>query len=186
MFANEPDESLRCAREAAVAPVDETQLAPKINAFDTQQFHFAGFYLVARKTFADERHAGVRADKSFDHADAGQFHGDMHARAVRTEELIENLASVAGARKNQRLRSHFFQSHLRTLRQWIAHAHHESQAVLINVMHFQVWRLERQRHDTHVHGAIFYALQNLMAEVAVDADVHLRIAPLEFRKNVGQ
>ena len=35
-------------------------------------------------------------------------------------------------------------------------------------------------------GAVFDALQNFVAEIAINADVHQRKAPLKFRKNIGK
>ena len=42
VFADESDESLSGAREAAVAAVDETQLAEEVDTFYIKKFDFAG------------------------------------------------------------------------------------------------------------------------------------------------
>ena len=68
----------------------------------------------------------------------------------------------------------------------IARADHETQAVAMNLMHFQVGGFDGHGDDAHVDGAVFDALENLVAEIAVDADVHERIAALKFRKNIGE
>src|SRR5256885_10819328 len=49
-----------------------------------------------------------------------------------------------------------------------------------------VRRLQRQADDANVHGTIFHALQNFVAEIAIDADVHERIFALELRENFRQ
>src|ERR1700722_5160433 len=54
------------------------------------------------------------------------------------------------------------------------------------MMHAQVWRLRGQRYDANVHATIFNALQDLVAEVTINADVDLRKSPLKFRKNIRQ
>src|ERR1700757_4691275 len=98
-FADHVDEGLDGARQAAVATVDESEFAPEVDAFDGEKLHFTGFHLIAREAFADDGDADVGGDESFDHADAGKFHRDLQARPVRTEEFVEHLASVAGARE---------------------------------------------------------------------------------------
>src|SRR4029077_11778376 len=40
--------------------------------------------------------------------------------------------------------------------------------------------------DTDIHRTVFDALQNLVTEIAIDADVDLRVFALKFRKNVGE
>ena len=47
---------------------------------------------------------------------------------------------------------------------------------------FSVRRLDGQRNDADVDGAVFDALQNLVAEIAVDADVHQREIAAEIRQ----
>ena len=100
VFANHADERLRGAREAAVAAVDEAEFAPEIHAFDGEELHFPGFHLVLSKTFADKGDAGISGDETLDHADTGQFHGDVNARAVRPEEFVKHLAGEAGTRED--------------------------------------------------------------------------------------
>jgi len=56
----------------------------------------------------------------------------------------------------------------------------------IDVVHFQIRRLDGQGNDADVDGAVLDALENLVTEVTVDADVHQGIAALKFRKNVGE
>src|SRR5260370_19398187 len=73
-----------------------------------------------------------------------------------------------------------------TMSEWVIGADHEGQTVFVNVVHFQIRGLDGQGDDSHVYGAVLHALQNLVTEVAVYADVHQRIAPLKFRKNVGE
>src|ERR1700730_3092782 len=51
-------------------------------------------------------------------------------------------------------------------------------------MYFEVRRFKRQRHDAEIQRSISQPLQNLVAEIAIDADVHKRITALEFRENV--
>src|SRR6266446_9846726 len=101
VLANEGDKGLCGPREAAVAAVDEAKLTPEIDAFDVQKLYLASFHLVARETFADERNAGISADKSLDHTDAGKLHRDANARAIGAKQLVQNLARVASAGKNE-------------------------------------------------------------------------------------
>src|SRR5260370_15418756 len=54
------------------------------------------------------------------------------------------------------------------------------------MMHLQIRRLDGQRDDADVNRAVLDALQYLVTEVAVDADVHQRIAALKFRKNIRE
>ena len=186
VFADYGDQGLGGARKTAIAAVYEAELAPEVDAFDGEQLHFPGFDLVAGKAFADEGDAGVRADEALDHADTGKLHRDADAGAIGAEELVEDLAGVAGARKNQGLRGDFLEGDLRAMRQGIAAADHETQAVARDVMNFDGGRFNREGNDTDVDRAVFHALQNLVAEIAIDADVHLGIAALKFSENVGE
>ncbi len=94
VFADHADEGLGGAREAAVAAVDEAEFAPEVDTFDGEELHFTGFDVVLGKTFADDGEAGVGGDETLDHADAGEFHGDVDASAIGAEELVEHLASL--------------------------------------------------------------------------------------------
>src|SRR5271168_416669 len=136
MFADDADEGLRGARQAAVAAIDQAEFAPKIDAFHIEKFYFAGFHLILGKTFANEGNSGVGADEALDHANAGKLHGDVKARTIGAEELIENLARKAGARQDHRLGRDFFERDLRTIRQRIARADHETQAIAVDVVDF--------------------------------------------------
>jgi hypothetical protein len=186
MFADDADESLRGARKAAVAAIDQAKFAPEIDAIDIEEFYLAGFYLIPGKTFTDEGNARVCADETFDHADAGEFHGDVQARTIGAEKLVENLAREASARQDHGLGRDFFQRDLRAIRKRVARADHETHTVAVDMVDLEVGRLGRQGHNAYIDGAIFDALQNFVAEVAVDTDVHQRIAALEFRENVGE
>src|SRR6266478_5754929 len=186
VFADDADEGLGGAREAAVAAGDQAELAPEVHTFNGEQFHFSGFHVVLGKTLANEGDAGVSGDEALDHADAGQFHGDVNARAIGPEEFVENLAGEAGARKDKRLLGDFGEGDLGAMSERVAGADHEAQTVLVNVVHLQIGRLDGQRDDANVNGTVLDALQDLVAEVAVNADVHERIAALKFGKNVGE
>ncbi len=58
--------------------------------------------------------------------------------------------------------------------------------VFVNMVHLQVGRLDGEGDDADVGGAILDALENLVAEVAVDADVDERVAALKFGKNIRE
>src|SRR5882724_785828 len=186
VFADEGDEGLGGAGQAAVAAVDETEFAPEVDTLDGQQLHFTGLHIVFCKTLADDGEACIGGDEALDHADTGQFHGYVEARAVGAEKFVEHLTREAGTRKNERLAGDLRQGNFRTIRERILRADHEAQAVLVNVVHFEVRRLDGKRDDADVDGAIFDALKNLVAEIAVDADVHERIAALKFGKYIGE
>ena len=173
MLADDGDQCLGGARKAAVAAVNEAEFAPEIDAFHVEELHFAGLYLVAGKTFADEGNTGVGADESLDHTDAGKLHGHAEARAIGAKQLVQDLAGEAGTRENQRLRSHFLERDLGAVSQRIAAADHETQAVARNVMNFESGRFDGEGHDADVDRTVFDALQDLVAEIAIDADVHL-------------
>src|SRR5260370_1601488 len=68
----------------------------------------------------------------------------------------------------------------------VSRTEHEAQAMLVDMMHLQIRRLDGQRDDADVNRAVLDALQYLVTEVAVDADVHQRIAALKFRKNIRE
>src|SRR5260370_25988715 len=68
----------------------------------------------------------------------------------------------------------------------ISRTDHEGAAMLVNVVHLQIRGLDGQRNDADVDGAVLDALENLVAEGAVNADVHQGIAALKFRENVGK
>src|SRR5260370_40370257 len=70
--------------------------------------------------------------------------------------------------------------------EWVVGADHETQAILVNVVHFQIGGLDGQSDDANIAGAVLDALQNLVAEIAIDTDVHQGIAALKFRKNIGE
>jgi len=67
----------------------------------------------------------------------------------------------------------------------VLRADHEAQAVFIDVVHFQIRRLDGQGNDADVDGAVLDALENLVTEVTVDADVHQGIAALKSAKMSG-
>src|SRR5260221_631650 len=180
------DERLRGARKTAVSPVHKPKLAIQVDTFHVEQLHFTRFYLVLRKTFADERNARICSHKALDHPDAGQFHGDVNPRSIRPEQFVEHLPGETGRRKNQRLRGHFLQRQLRPLRQRVSRADHKPQTVPINMVDFQVRRFRRQRNYADVDQAIFHTLQYFMAEIPVNTDVHQRKSPLKLRKNIRQ
>src|SRR5258708_27630100 len=103
VFADDADERLGSAGEAAVAAVDEAEFAPEVHAFDGEQLHFARFHVILGKTLADEGDAGIGGDKALDHADTGQLHGDVNAGAKGPEKFVENLREEAGGgKKNER------------------------------------------------------------------------------------
>jgi len=186
MLANKCNESLRSARQAAIPAIDQTEFAPQVHTFHRKKFHFASFDIILRKTLADERNSGVGRDESLDHADAGQLHTDANSRAIRPEQFIKHLACKTCLWENQRLCGHFFQRDLRAMRQRIPSAHHEPQPVFVNMVHAQIWRFRRQRHNSHIDGAIFNPLQNLVAEITINADMDLRKPPLKLRENIRQ
>jgi hypothetical protein len=70
--------------------------------------------------------------------------------------------------------------------QGVFRADHEAQAVFVNMVHLQIRGLDGQGDDADIHGAILDALEDFVAEIAVDADVHERVAALKFRKNIGE
>ena len=184
MLADDADERLRGAGEATVATVDEAKFTPEVHAFNGKQLHFSGLHIILCKALADKRNASIGSDKALDHTDAGQLHGDVNASAIRPEKLVEHLASEAGARKNERLLGDFSKSDLGAMRERVLGANHEAEAIFVDVVHLQIGRLDGQGNDAHIDRAIFDALQNLVAEVAINADVHERIAALKLRKNV--
>ncbi len=186
VFADHADEGLGGAWEAAVAAVDEAEFAPEVDAFDGEQLHFASLHIVFCKTLADDGEAGIGGDETLDHADAGQFHGDVNARAIGAEELVKHLAGEAGAWEDERLLGDFGEGDLGAMSQGIFCADHEAQAIFVNVVHLQIGRLDGQSDDADIHGAILDALQDLVAEIAVNADVHQRIPALKFGKNIGE
>ena len=115
-FTDHVDKGLDGTREATVAAIDERKFAPKVDAFDGKELHFASLDLIAGEAFADDGDADVGGDESFDHADTRKLHSDLQSGAVRTEKLVEHLAGVAGAWKDQRRGSDFFERDVRTLR----------------------------------------------------------------------
>src|ERR1700739_2580630 len=107
-FADHVDEGLDGTGQAAVAAIDKREFAPEVDAFDSKELHFPGLDLIAGEAFADDGDTDIGRDESLDHSDAGKLHGDLQAGAVRAEKLVEDLAGVAGARKNQRRGGNFF------------------------------------------------------------------------------
>jgi len=184
VFADHADEGLGGAGEAAVAAVDEAEFAPEVHAFDGEELDFAGLHIIFCKTLADNGEAGISGDEALDHADAGQFHGDVDARAVGTKELVEHLAGEASAREDEGLLGELGEGDLGAMSEWVSRADHEAQAILVDVVHLQIGRLDGQGDDADVHGAVLDALEDLVAEIAVDADVHQGIAALKIRKNI--
>src|SRR5580700_3174577 len=185
-FADHVDEGLNGARQAAIATVDEREFAPEVDPFDGEELYFAGFDLIAGEAFADNGDADVGGDEGFDHADAGKFHGDLQAGTIRAEELVEDLAGVAGPRKKQGRGGDLFERDVAALGEGILGADHEAKAITVDDMHLEIGRFQRERNDAEIERAFLQALQNFVAEIAVDADVDQRIAALEFGKDVGE
>jgi len=146
----------------------------------------SSLHVVLCKTLANKRDTGIGGDEALDHADTGQLHGDVNASAIRPEKFVKHLTGEAGARENERLFGDFSKSDFGAMSKGVLGADHEAEAVPVNVVHLQIGGLDGQRDDAHIDGAVLNALQNLVAEVAVDADVHQRITALKFRKNVGE
>jgi hypothetical protein len=186
VFADHADKGLGGAGKAAVAAIDEAEFAPEVHALDVEELDVAGLDVVLGKTFADDGQAGIGGDEALDHADAGKFHSDVNAGAIWTEEFIEHLASEAGAGKDERLLGNVGESDLGALGDGILGADHEAKAVLVDVVHLEVGRLDGKSDDADVGGAIFDALKNLVTEVAVDADMDERIAALKLGKDIGE
>src|SRR5258708_6910952 len=128
MLANQGDERLGGAGEAAVAAVNESELAPEVDTFDGEKLHFAGFHIVLGKTLADDGDAGIGGDETLDHADTGQFHGDAQARAIGTEEFVEHLARKTSPRKNERLLRDLGQGDLGAMSERVSRANHKPKA----------------------------------------------------------
>src|SRR5713101_1028477 len=126
VFADHADESLGGAREAAVTAVDEAEFAPEVHTFDGEQLHFAGFHIVLGKTLADDGDAGIGGDETLDHTNTGQFHGDVNARAVGTEEFVEHLTGETGARKNERLFGDFGECDLGAMSERVSRTDHKA------------------------------------------------------------
>jgi hypothetical protein len=186
VLADHADEGLDGAGEAAVAAVDEAEFAPEVDAFDGEELDFAGFDVVLGKTFADDGEAGIGGDETLDHADTGEFHSDVNARAIGAEELVEHLACEAGAGKDEGLLGNFGEGDLGAMCQGVFCANHEAEAVFVDVVHFQVRRLDGESDDAHIDGAVLDTLEDLVAEIAVNADLHEGIAALEFGEDVGK
>src|SRR5437667_42636 len=176
VLTNQGDERLRGARQAAVAAIDETQLAPQINTVQGKQFHLSCLHVITRKTLADERHSGVGSNEAFDHADARQLHRNVNPRAVGTEQLVEHLPRIARLRKDERLLGNLRQGDARPPCERILGVNHHHQAVAKNRMDSEIRRLYRKRHDADIDRAVLQALQDLVAKVPVDTDLDKRIA----------
>src|SRR5215472_5293954 len=186
MLADERDEGLHGARQAAITPVTKTKLTPQVDPFHAEQLDFTSLDLVARETFADKGNTGVGRDEALDHADARQLHADANVRAIRAKELVEHLAREPCTRENQRLSGDFFEGDFGAMRERIAGADHKAQAVPIDVVRFQIGGFDRHGDNADVRGSVFEALQNLVAEIAINADVHVRVTALKFGKNIWQ
>ena len=110
----------------------------------------------------------------------------MDAGTIRAEELVEDLARVTCAGKDKRLPGDFFEGDFGAAGQRVFGADHKAHAVFVNVMNFEVWRFKWHGDYADVHGAIFDALQDFVTEIAVDADVDLRVLTLKFGEDVGE
>src|SRR4029077_1855398 len=80
----------------------------------------------------------------------------------------------------------FGESDLGAMSQGVFCADHEAQAVFVNVVHLQIGRFDGKRDNADIHGAILDALQDLVAEISVDTDMHQRIAALKLGKNIRE
>ena len=72
-------------------------------------------------------------------------------RAVGPEMLVQQLARVAGSRKNQRLLGNILHANALELCQGIARIHHQHHAVPENRMDFQARRLGGKRDNPDVN-----------------------------------
>src|SRR5258708_12474589 len=93
---------------------------------------------------------------------------------------MESMPGIAGARKSERLRRDFGERDTRTVGKRVPRADHKAETVSVNVVNLQVRRLHRQRYDSDIDGAIFDALQDLVAEIALNAALHYRLPALTF------
>ena len=65
-------------------------------------------------------------------------------------------------------------------------ADHEHQLIAENSMRFQAGTLHRHGDDADVNGSVLQLLDNLVTEVAINADLHAGIQAAIFRENIGQ
>src|SRR5262249_26326759 len=113
-------------------------------------------------------------------------HDDAQLRNVRPEKLVQNLACEARLRENQRLRGDVFCCYDIQFCEGILSAHHQHDTVTINGLNLETWRLDWQRHHAQVNRAVFDALQNLVAKVTINADLHVWEFGVKPRKYLRQ
>ena len=101
-FTNHRDQRLDRARQAAIPAIHKRKFTVKIHAFHSKKLYFPSLHLIARETLANDGNADVGCDEGLDHADAGQFHANAKAGAVRPEQLVQHLARIPGLRKDKR------------------------------------------------------------------------------------
>src|ERR1700730_9467127 len=185
-LANECDEGGGRTREGAIAPVNDSQLSPNLAVGNGDELHLTGPDFIAGEGLADNGNAQTGGNEPLDHSDARQFHGNAKPGAVRAELLVEHLAHETGLGKYQRLPGDVAREYRFVRREGIGRADHQHQTIFEDDMNLEAGRFYRQRNDAHVNGAVFDFLENLMAEIAVDADLYRWKAPAILGENVRE
>jgi hypothetical protein len=180
------DESISGPRQGAIAPVGYPQLTPEFLAFYRNQFHTAGKHLVAGKAGTDDRNSKPGCYKTFDHTDTRQFHTDLQLVGIWTKEFVHYPPTESGLRQEHGLLRNFADRDNVQLRQRILRVDHQHQLIAKNRMRLQTRTLYRHGDDADINRAILQLLNNFVAEVAIDVDLHAGIKAAVLGKDVGQ
>src|SRR5579872_668525 len=178
--------SRRSHRQSPIAAIGKPKLAIEFRVLQVDQLDTPRIHFVAGKRGANQRNAQVGRDKTLDHADAWKFHSHLQFRAVRPEELVQQPSRVAGFWKEQRMFGDLADRKHLELCQGILRAHHQHELIPENRLDLQAGGLDRQGQNADFHGPIFELLNDLIAEIAINADLYRRISPAVLGEDLGQ
>src|SRR5581483_8025426 len=105
---------------------------------------------------------------------------------VRPKQFVEQPAGVARLREQEGLFDDFADGDHFELRQRIFRTDHQHQLVPENGLNLQTRRLNGKGEDTHLNLPVFELLHDLVAKIAVNADLHRGIATAIFSEYFGQ
>ena len=106
--------------------------------------------------------------------------------AVVAEQPVDHIPGVAGLGQDKRVLGHLFDRNAAMLRQRMSLGSHHLDFVTENANHFHAAPGVRQRDDAQLNLAFLNFLQNLVAEIPIDADLDQRVKLLEPRKRLGK
>jgi len=178
------DECIGSAREGSVTAVSDSEFTPEFFAFDGDQLHASGEDLIFGEAGADDGNAEAGGNETLDHANTWQLHANLHLSGVGTKELVHDAAAESGLGQQNRIFRDLADRHDVELGQCMRRTDHQHELIAKNCMRFKAGTLDRHGDDADINGAVLKLLDNFVAEISIDTDLHAGIKAAIFRENI--